>query len=136
VGARFSAPDQTGPGAHPACCTMGTGSFLGVKSGRGVMLTLHPLLVPSSRKGGAIPLLPLMGHTACTEPQCLYKGCTLLYLYCGHGEIVPVPIAHSFSVCATENDLSHSFYFKVPLKGLVALSTLWSILPRLFRRIQ
>jgi len=25
-GARFSAPVQTGPGAHPASCTMGTGS--------------------------------------------------------------------------------------------------------------
>ena len=36
-GARFSAPVQTGPGAHPASYTMGTGSFPGVKrSGRGV----------------------------------------------------------------------------------------------------
>jgi hypothetical protein len=36
VGARFSAPVQTGPGAHPASCTMSTGSFLGVKRlGRG-----------------------------------------------------------------------------------------------------
>jgi len=31
VGARFSAPVQTGPGAHPTSCTMGTGSFLGLK---------------------------------------------------------------------------------------------------------
>jgi hypothetical protein len=46
VRARFSAPLQTGPGAHPASCTMGTGSFPGVKSGRGVTLTPHPLLVP------------------------------------------------------------------------------------------
>jgi hypothetical protein len=45
---RFSAPVQTGPGAHPASCTMGTGSFPGVKSGRGVTLTPHPLLVPWS----------------------------------------------------------------------------------------
>jgi len=30
-GARFSAPVQTGPKAHPASCTMGTGSFPGVK---------------------------------------------------------------------------------------------------------
>ena len=30
-GARFSAPVQTGPGAHPASCTKGTGSFSGVK---------------------------------------------------------------------------------------------------------
>ena len=36
-GARFSAPVQTGPGAHSASCTMGTGSFPGVKRpGRGV----------------------------------------------------------------------------------------------------
>jgi len=27
---RFSAPVQTGPGAHPASCTMGTGSFPGL----------------------------------------------------------------------------------------------------------
>ena len=39
--------------------TMGTGSFPGVKSGRGVTLTPHPLLVPWSRNGRAIPLLPL-----------------------------------------------------------------------------
>ena len=45
VEARFSAPVQIGPGAHPASCTMGTGSFPGVKSGRGVTLTPHPLLV-------------------------------------------------------------------------------------------
>jgi hypothetical protein len=42
-GARFSAPVQTGPGAHSASCTMGTGSFPGVKSGWGVTLTPHPL---------------------------------------------------------------------------------------------
>ena len=46
--ARFSAPVQTGPGAHPASCTMGTGSFPGVNSGRGVTLTPHPILVPRS----------------------------------------------------------------------------------------
>ena len=47
-GARFSAPVQISPGVHPAPCTMATGSFPGVKSGRGVTLTLHPLLVPWS----------------------------------------------------------------------------------------
>ena len=36
VGARFSAPVQTGPRAHPASSTMSTGSFPGVKPpGRG-----------------------------------------------------------------------------------------------------
>ena len=91
-GARFSAPVQIGPGAHPASCTMGTGSFPGVKSGRGVTLTPHPLLVPWSRKGRAIPLLPLcavrpvQSLSACTRvhftlPQCLYKCDLYLYLY-------------------------------------------------------
>jgi hypothetical protein len=46
--ARFFAPIQIGPGAHPAFCTMGNGSFPGVKSGRGVTLTPHTLRVPWS----------------------------------------------------------------------------------------
>jgi hypothetical protein len=33
-GGGFSAPVQTGHGAHPASCTMDTGSFLGVKRPR------------------------------------------------------------------------------------------------------
>jgi hypothetical protein len=43
----------------PASCTTGTGSFPEVKSGRGVTLTRHPLLVSWSWKSKAIPLLPL-----------------------------------------------------------------------------
>jgi len=42
---RFSAPVQTGPRDHPASCTIGTGSFLEVKSDRGVTLTPQSLLV-------------------------------------------------------------------------------------------
>ena len=41
-GGEISATVHTGPGAHPASCTMGTVSFPGVKSGRGVTLTPHP----------------------------------------------------------------------------------------------
>jgi hypothetical protein len=48
-GRDFSAHVQTGPGAHSASCTVGNESFQGVESGRGVTLTLHPLLVPRSR---------------------------------------------------------------------------------------
>ena len=58
-GARFSAPVQISAGAHPASCTTGTESFPGVKSGRGLILTPHPFLVPWSWKSRAIPLLPL-----------------------------------------------------------------------------
>jgi hypothetical protein len=49
VGARFSAPVQTSPEAHPASCTMGTGSFPGVRCGWGVTLTPHTFLVPRSK---------------------------------------------------------------------------------------
>jgi len=49
VGARFSAPVQTGPEAHPTSCTMGTEAFPGIRCGRGVMLTPDPLLVPRSK---------------------------------------------------------------------------------------
>jgi hypothetical protein len=51
-------PVQTGPEAHPASCTMGTGFFPGIKCGRGVTLTTHPLLAPRSWKSRAIPLPP------------------------------------------------------------------------------
>jgi hypothetical protein len=84
---RFSAPVQTGPGAHPASCTMGTGSFPGAKSGRGVTLSHHPLLVPRSRKGRAIPLLPLwavrpvQSLSACTRVHfTLHFYLQLLYI--------------------------------------------------------
>jgi hypothetical protein len=57
---------------------MGTVSFPGVKSGRDVTLTSHPLLVPrSKRQSRAIPLLSLRAFVACK------KGKTCL-LYCRH----------------------------------------------------
>ena len=44
-GGEFSTPVQTDPGAHPASCTVGTGSLPGVKrpGGEGVELTIHPI---------------------------------------------------------------------------------------------
>ena len=80
VGARFSAPVQTGPGAHPASCTVVTRSFPGVKSGRGVTLTPHSLLVPWSWKGRAIPLPPygLYGLYRASVPL---QGCNLPFLH-------------------------------------------------------
>ena len=75
VGARFSSPVQTGPGAHQASFTMGTRSFPGVKSGQGVTLTPHPLPVPRSRKGRAIPLLPLW----VVRPVQSLSACTMVH---------------------------------------------------------
>ena len=86
-GRDFSAPVQTGPGAHPAPCTMGTVSFPGVKSGRGVTLTPHPLLVSWSRKSRAITLFPLwavrpvQSLSACTRVHFTF----LLHFYSSSG---------------------------------------------------
>ena len=94
VGARFSAPVQTGPGAYPASCTMSTGSFPVVKSGRCLTLTPHSLLVPWSWKGTAIPLLPLwairpvQNLSACTRVHCTFFyhiGKKVTNLYGGYG---------------------------------------------------
>ena len=52
----------------------------GVKSGRGVTLTPHPLLVPLVMKEWSYTSNPPMSRTACTEPQCLYKGDLYLFL--------------------------------------------------------
>jgi hypothetical protein len=74
-GARFFAHVQTGPGAHPASCTMDSGSFPGVKRPRrGVN---HPiLLAPRSRKSRAIPLPP-------SGPSGLLRGTlTLTWFHC------------------------------------------------------
>ena len=64
AGEKFSAPVQTGPGAHPASCTMDTGSFPEVKS---VTLTPHPLLMPLVMKEYSYTSTPPMGRTACTD---------------------------------------------------------------------
>jgi hypothetical protein len=73
-GARFYAPVQTGPGAHPASYTVGTGSFSGVESGRSVTLTPHPLLVPRSKKEWSyISLLSLKAIVACKMVKPTYS---------------------------------------------------------------
>ena len=73
-GGRFSAPAQTGPGAHPASCTIGTGSFLGVKR-PGRCADPHPHLQCRVLKyGRTIPLPTLRALVAC-------KGETFTFLF-------------------------------------------------------
>ena len=76
VGARFSAPVQTGPVDYPASNTMGTGSFPGEKRpGRGVDHPPH--LVPRLKKEQSLLLLPPLGLRG------LFQGeFTLLLPYC------------------------------------------------------
>ena len=81
VRARFSAPVQPALGVHPASCTMGTGSFPGVKSGLGVTLDPSPPSSAVVMKEQSYTSTPPMGRTACTEPQCMYKGAHYFYPY-------------------------------------------------------
>ena len=101
VGTRFSSPVQTVPGVHPAFCTIDTGSFQGVKSGRGVTLTSHPLPVPWSWKSRAIPLLPSVPvqYSYTSTPL---SACTVeLYLYSPYGPYglyrASVPVRYSYT---------------------------------------
>ena len=72
VEARFSATVQTGPGAHPASCTMGTGSFPGVnRPGRRAD---HP--PPPTRRGHERVELYLYSPSG---PQWPVIGRTLLH---------------------------------------------------------
>jgi len=71
-GARFSAPVQTCPGVHPSSCTMGTGSFPGVKRpGRGVD---HPPPCSTEVKERVEPYLysPLWVFVACSRENLLF----------------------------------------------------------------
>jgi len=71
---RFPAPAQTGPGTHPVSYKMVTESW--AKSGRGLTLTPHLLLVPWSRKCRAITLLPLWA----VRPVQSLSACTRVHL--------------------------------------------------------
>ena len=64
-GARFSATVQTGPEAHPASCTMSTGSFPGVRCCRGVTLPLTPFQCRGLKQSRDTPLLSLRAFVAC-----------------------------------------------------------------------
>ena len=90
VGPRFSAPVQTGPGAHPASSTMGTVPFPGVKlTRRGAD---HP--PPSKRRG----------HER-----------VRLYLYSPSGPQWPVIGRTSISSCGAQTTCIFWFLLKISL---------------------
>jgi len=101
-GTRFSATVQTGSGAHPASCAMGTGYFPGVKSGRRVTLTPNPFLVPWSRKSTAITLISLW---AVRSVQSLSVCTVELYHYSPYGPYglyrASVPVQYSYTSTPT-----------------------------------
>ena len=81
LGARFSAPVQTGPGAHPASYTMGTGSFPKVKRpGRGVALTTHPYLAPRLKKEYRYTSTPLWAFVASSRVTFTFPLNTIIHV--------------------------------------------------------
>jgi hypothetical protein len=118
-------------GPLPASCTMDTRSFPGVKSGRGVMLTPHPLLVLWSRKGRAIPLLPLwavrpvQSLSACTRvhltsPFYLYyeKHYTYTYTY----TYTPQGIINSFFVFSNQVvSMVSIVFYRINVNSMVSI---------------
>ena len=126
--ARFFAPVQTGPGAHPASCTMGTESFPGVKCGQGMTLTPHPLLVAWSKKSRAITLLPLLA----IQPVQSLSACTVqLYLYSPYWPYslyrASAPLQYSYTstprmgrTACTEPQCLYSSYISTPPMGRTA----------------
>jgi hypothetical protein len=86
VGARFSAPVQTGPGAQPASCKMGTGSFPGVKSGRGDTNPSSPSSAIGHEKVELYLYSPYAPH-GLYRASASVQGCTLTFhlsVSCSH----------------------------------------------------
>jgi hypothetical protein len=108
VVARFSTPVQTGPGAHTTSCTMGTGSFPRVKSGRGVTLTSH-LLWCRSHKRVELYLYSPHGPYGLYRASVPVQGCTLeasspfftnhaIIIFCWMSELVRPPYTVLYTV--------------------------------------
>ena len=89
--ARFSAPVQTVPGAYPASCTMGTGSFLGEK-----------------RPGGFVDPPPLS--------KCRGHERVGLYLYSPFGLSWPV-IGRAFTLTLATTNILNT---QIPLRHRLA----------------
>ena len=89
-GARFSAPVQTGPGTHPASCTMGTGSFPGIKrTARGADHSPH-LQCRGLKLGRAIPLHALRVLVACYRETFTFTRATSITVYTGRHNFPPL----------------------------------------------
>jgi len=110
---------------------VGTGSFLGVKSGWGVTLTPHPLLVPWSWKCRAIPLLPLWA----VRPVQSLSACTRVHF------TLLLPTVHKQFIYQLPQ---YGFFFRTskivePSHRLISLNRVLfyvGMMPLLFRSFQ
>ena len=97
---------------------MGTGSFPGVKSGRGVTLTPHLLLVPWSWKSRAIPLLPLWAVWPVQSLSACTRVTFTLSLHL-HSSYVSY-LGHCISI--------KDMWFKVPRALLMKTTEFWDVM--------
>ena len=104
-GGRGFPPAQTGPGAHPASCKMGTGSFPGVNCGRGVLLTTHPLLVPRSWKSRAIPPPTLWATPVLLRDHFTFLPEAVVTVLCTPGDGCGWHLYHELWTCRVINRL-------------------------------
>ena len=96
---------------------MGTGSFPGVKCGRGVLLTTHPLLVLRSWKSTAIPLPTLWATPGLQRDHFTFFT---LFLFISSNQKFKAlsifiknlsrTIKVTFAVCGAEEKLARIFY--------------------------
>jgi hypothetical protein len=113
-------PIQTGHGAHPASCKMGTGSIPGVKCGRGVLLTTHSLLVLRSWKRRAIPLPKLYLY----PPSGPHRACNGITLF----TFFMCIFWCSTEICWSFFKISNSHSFKsIPPLNILTLSDWLSV---------
>jgi hypothetical protein len=116
VRARFSAPFQTDPSAHPASCTMGTRSLPLGQSCRGVTLTTHRNLAPRLKKEyNCVSTPPLGLHD-------LLKGDLYLYIFWAP--------QYKYSIMTTLRQVMS--YLRVPqCSTRIVLTRTHSVLPHL-----
>jgi hypothetical protein len=112
VEARFPAPVQNGPGAHPASCTTGSVSFLGVKRpGRGVDPHHYPAL--RLKKEYSCTSIPHWTFVACSRVNFNFTV-TISYL----------PLSYLNQTC-TSNPLVNKLILISKAPNFVISSSLW-----------
>jgi hypothetical protein len=90
VGAKFSAPIQTGRGAYPASYTVGAVSFPGVKRPGRDVGHLPPSSAEVNKRVSAIPLLPLWIFVACSRFnfKTAFWGRASVFFRCGNSVVL------------------------------------------------
>jgi len=108
VEAGFSTPVQTGPGAHPAPCTMGTGSFPGGKEQSGHAADPSPPASAVGHERVELYLYSPYGPYGLYRASVPVQGCTLPFFYTKIFLDIWLAVHHSMTFFIITN-LIHKF---------------------------